>query len=239
MADFILENNNPDFIYGKAYFYEHGEFSRFEPIIENISSKALGSFPFVQPACFFSASCLKKVGPIDTSLNITFDYDLFSRMSLSGAQFQFIPAELAIFRRQPKAKTYKYNHDWDEDRIETFSRTMRSLKVGKSLLEPMNLIGTYKHGTIKYPLTRKYSQEEKRSIIADFIHDNLYFYYADMRNFKRTFRNAQFLRLYLPEHFSSFARKYYYRSILFKNFLFLNTLWRVFSSLFKKSPKNN
>lgn len=225
LASFILENKNVDFIYGRGYFYENDKLIHFEPQKTDAPLKALGSFPFVQPACFFSSSCLEKAGKIDASLDITFDYDLFVRMVLSGAKLKYIPAELAIFRRQSNAKTFRYNAAWDKDRIETFSRVLRSIEVESSLLEPLRDIGTYKEGTKKYHPYRKYSEIEKRAIISAFLHDNLYLYYADMRDFERTFQNARFLKNYLPEFFSTVTRQYLYRSFIFKNFPFLHRLW--------------
>lgn len=229
LAGFLLEQEEVDFIYGDAFFFENGNLLRFETKRENIALRALGSFPFVQPACFFRASYLKKVGPIDIGLNITFDYDLFARMALSGATMQFIPADLAIFRRQPDAKTYRYNHAWDKDRIETFSRVLRSIEVEKPMLELLMSIGAYKNEKKRYPTNRIYNEKEKHSVIADFIHDNLYLYYADMRNFERTFKNARFLKRHLPEHFTKVVRKYFYRSFIFKHFPPLHKLWRSFS----------
>ena len=229
LAGFLIEQEEVDFIFGYAFFYENGNLLRFETKRENIALRALGSFPFVQPACFFSASCLEKAGSIDAGLDITFDYDLFARMALSGATMQFIPADLAIFRRQPDAKTHRYNHAWDKDRTETFSRVLRSIEVEESMLKLLMSIGAYKNGKKRYPTSRIYNEKEKHSVIADFIHDNLYLYYADMRNFERTFKNARFLKRHLSEHFTKVARKYFYRSFIFKHFPPLHKLWRNFS----------
>lgn len=230
LASFILEQEEVDFIYGDAFIYENGELLRFETKKENIALRALGSFPFVQPACFFSASCLEKVGTIDAGLDITFDYDLFARIALSGATMQFIPADLAIFRRQPNAKTHRYNHAWDKDRTEIFSRVLRSIEVEKPMLDLLRHIGAYKDGTINYQANRRFNEKEKRSVISSFVQDNFYFYYADMRDFERTFQNARFLKRYLPEHFTKVARKHFCRSFIFKHFPLLHKLWRSLSS---------
>jgi glycosyltransferase involved in cell wall biosynthesis len=61
-------------------------------------------YPAGQPAVFVEASALAEAGPLREDLTCAFDYDLWLRLAERYA-FHRIPAVVAAFRRQARAKT--------------------------------------------------------------------------------------------------------------------------------------
>ena len=61
-----------------------------------------------QPACFFRRSLFEKVGPLDTSLWLALDSDLFYRMFRVVRRMRSLPRYLAACRVQPEAKCQLY-----------------------------------------------------------------------------------------------------------------------------------
>jgi glycosyltransferase involved in cell wall biosynthesis len=63
-----------------------------------------------QPAVFFRRSFLSDVGPLDTTLHYSMDYDLWLRMARSSPP-RILPDTLASFRFHPQSKSGRVNRD--------------------------------------------------------------------------------------------------------------------------------
>jgi glycosyltransferase involved in cell wall biosynthesis len=65
---------------------------------------------FMQPSCFFRDAVWRAVAPLDESLHITFDVDLWMRMSKAGCRFFAIDRLLSQALSHPRAKTTAYSN---------------------------------------------------------------------------------------------------------------------------------
>ncbi|MEA2014369.1 MAG: glycosyltransferase family 2 protein, partial [Thermodesulfobacteriota bacterium] len=132
--------NDPelDVVYGDAiHVTPEGFFLTYFPAIQGFDEKALpGSCFICQPACFVRRSAYEKAGKIDPSLHYTMDWDLWCRLSLSGARFKYIREVLAAVRYHPATKTLS----GDRKRYSEIRRIGR--EYGRSPF-PISLLGFY------------------------------------------------------------------------------------------------
>jgi len=63
---------------------------------------------FMQPSCFFRDTAWRAVGPLDESIHIAFDVDLWMRMAKAGSTFVTIDRVLSRSLAHPGAKTSAY-----------------------------------------------------------------------------------------------------------------------------------
>jgi GT2 family glycosyltransferase len=64
--------------------------------------------PIAQPGTFFTAAALARVGPLDESLDLAFDYDLWLRLAAAGVQAVYVPETLARFHVSATSKTGRH-----------------------------------------------------------------------------------------------------------------------------------
>ena len=95
-----------DAVYGDAIFVGRGgEFiSYFPAISENISDIVAGC-SISQPACFVRREAVAKIGGLNAQLHYIMDWDLWTRLYLSGARFVYLKRPLAAVRMYPETKT--------------------------------------------------------------------------------------------------------------------------------------
>ena len=65
---------------------------------------------FMQPSCFFRDTAWRTVAPLDESIHIAFDVDLWMRMAKGGVTFVTIDRLLSKTLSHPSAKTTAYNN---------------------------------------------------------------------------------------------------------------------------------
>jgi glycosyltransferase involved in cell wall biosynthesis len=96
-----------DVIYGDAVHVDsEGCFQSYFPAIRDYSAGELTRNCFIcQPACFYRRSAYERSGGVDPNLNYTMDWDLWCKLSLSGATFKYLPEPLAAVRYYPGTKT--------------------------------------------------------------------------------------------------------------------------------------
>lgn len=101
-----------DVVYGDAvHVTPEGFFISYFPPIQSYSARVLTKRCFIcQPACFVRRDAYERVGGIDTTLKYTMDWDLWCRLSMSGAKFQYIHEPLAAVRYYGGTKTL--SSDW-------------------------------------------------------------------------------------------------------------------------------
>jgi hypothetical protein len=93
-------------VYGDSIFVGRGgEFiSYFPAISENISDIVAGC-SISQPACFVRREAVAKIGGLNAKLHYIMDWDLWTRLYLSGARFVYLKRPLAAVRMYPQTKT--------------------------------------------------------------------------------------------------------------------------------------
>ena len=145
-----------DVVYGDAvHVTPEGFFLSYFPPIQAYHPGTLTRRCFIcQPACFVRRAAYEKVGGLNPALRYTMDWDLWCRLSISHARFQYIHEPLAAVRYYPGTKTLssdglRYREIW---RIERkyghrplplswpgFYRFDLSFKTERTLFEEMAL----------------------------------------------------------------------------------------------------
>ena len=112
VASVFQKNPDVDVVYGDAVnVTADGCFLSYFPPAQSFNSRALARSCFIcQPACFVRRKAYERIGGIDATLKYTMDWDLWHRLSLSGAKFQYIHDVLAAVRYYPGTKTM--SGDW-------------------------------------------------------------------------------------------------------------------------------
>ena len=107
--------SNPDIdvVYGDAvHVSPDGLFQTYFPAIQEFDPNDLTRTCFIcQPACFVRRTAYNRVGGLDHTLRYTMDWDLWCRLSNSGARFYYFHEVLAAVRYYPGTKTL--SSSWD------------------------------------------------------------------------------------------------------------------------------
>jgi glycosyltransferase involved in cell wall biosynthesis len=130
-----------DVVYGDAIHVTSEEFflSYFPPI-QDFDAKELTKNCFIcQPACFVRRSAYERVGGLNPNLNYTMDWDLWCKLSASGAKFRYLPIPLAAVRYYQGTKTLS----GDKERFREICRIEK--KYGARRLR-ISFLGAYYHG---------------------------------------------------------------------------------------------
>lgn len=129
-----------DVVYGDAVHVDRdGLFQSYFFPIQAFDPKDLTRSCFIcQPACFVRREAYEKIGGIDSNLKYTMDWDLWHRLSLSGAKFKYIRKLLAAVRYYHGTKTMS----GDRQRYREIWRIER--KYGWRLM-PVAWAGFYRH----------------------------------------------------------------------------------------------
>ena len=140
VASFFENDAELDVVYGDAiHVTSDGLFLSYFPPIQSYNTKVLTRRCFIcQPACFVRRTAYERVGRIDATLQYTMDWDLWCRLSLYGAKFQYIHEPLAAVRYYQGTKTL--SQDWL--RYKEIWRIER--KYGHRLL-PLSWPGFYRY----------------------------------------------------------------------------------------------
>ncbi|MGC2656558.1 MAG: glycosyltransferase family 2 protein [Bryobacteraceae bacterium] len=117
----LQRNSETDVVYGDAnWIDESGGIIRRYPTI-SFDPRALAHDCFIsQPATFFRAEAYRACA-LDQSLLVSFDYDLWIRLSALGRRFTYVPQQLACSRMHRECLTLAY-------RQQVFEVTMGLLK---------------------------------------------------------------------------------------------------------------
>jgi glycosyltransferase involved in cell wall biosynthesis len=129
-------NEHPeiDVVYGDAIFETlDGGFLSYFPEISDDPANLIAGCCICQPACFARRNIVEKIGGINTRLNFIMDWDLWTRLYLSGAKFFYLNRPLAAVRIHPGTKTATggssrlreiHNHLWKYAGLGTWARSM-------------------------------------------------------------------------------------------------------------------
>jgi glycosyltransferase involved in cell wall biosynthesis len=130
-----------DLVYGDAiHVNSEGFFLSYFPPIQDFNAKELTENCFIcQPACFVRRSAYERVGGLNPSLRYTMDWDLWCRLSASGARFRYLPEPLAAVRYYQGTKTLS----GDKERFREIYRIEK--KYGTRRLRT-SFLGAYYYG---------------------------------------------------------------------------------------------
>lgn len=151
IAKYFEREPDIDVIYGDAvHVTSNGSFIGYFPAIRKIENANIGNDNFIcQPACFMRRSAYDKISGIDEKLKYTMDWDLWCRLSASGAKFKYLEMPLAAVRYYEGTKTL----------TRSFKRYFEIAKIDKKYgnrLIPISVIGADFYGlSLKKQLTKK------------------------------------------------------------------------------------
>ncbi len=98
------------FVYGRSHYIDAAGKAVGDYPVEEFDMERLSKVNFIsQPSVFINKSCYDAVGGIDTSLNYTFDYDLWIRLSRKY-KVKFINEFLSNYRLHKDSKTVSPIH---------------------------------------------------------------------------------------------------------------------------------
>ncbi len=116
-------NENCDFLYGDITYVDESESNLGKRSGDKISYKKLLKDPDIirQPSTFWTKELWDKVAPIDISLNVVMDLDLFLRMT-KIAKIYYLPFNLSFFRYYKSNKTLSLSRQQVKEIIKVISR---------------------------------------------------------------------------------------------------------------------
>jgi glycosyltransferase involved in cell wall biosynthesis len=128
------EHPEIDVVYGDAIFETlDGDFLSYFPEISDEPGNLIAGCCICQPACFAKRSIVEKVGGINSRLNYIMDWELWTRLYLSGAKFFYLNRPLAAVKICAETKTATggasrlreiHNHLWKYSGLGTWARSM-------------------------------------------------------------------------------------------------------------------
>ena len=134
------KNPHVDVVYGDAvHVTADGCFLSYFSAVQSFNPRDLARSCFIcQPTCFVRRKAYERIGGIDATLKYTMDWDLWHRLSLAGAKFQYLHEVLAAVRYYPGTKTMSGDRRryWEIWRIER--------KYGRHFM-PFSWAGFYRY----------------------------------------------------------------------------------------------
>ena len=111
VAAYFEKNPELDVLYGDAvHVSPEGSFLSYFPAIQEFNANDLTRTCFIcQPACFVRRSAYERLRGVNADLTYTMDWDLWCRLSASGAKFCYFHEVLAAVRYYPGTKTLSRN----------------------------------------------------------------------------------------------------------------------------------
>lgn len=103
IVDVFESQRDVDWVYGDIDIVDRGRVSRFrapEPVLDSLIGSSIP-----QPGSFMRRATLDRVGPLDESLNLAMDLDLWVRLFTEGARGFRIPTIVARFELHPDSKS--------------------------------------------------------------------------------------------------------------------------------------
>jgi GT2 family glycosyltransferase len=102
----FASRSDVDVVYGDAVFVgRRGEFISYFPAISEKISDIVAGCCISQPACFIRREVVTRIGGLNPKLHYIMDWDLWTRLYLSGARFIYLNRPLAAVKMYPETKT--------------------------------------------------------------------------------------------------------------------------------------
>lgn len=123
-----FERSGADVVYGRGYFIdERGDIVGSYPT-RSMNRWLLRRFCYIsQPSAFVTRQAYEQVGGIDPDLKYCFDYDLWLRLSESGARFTYVDEFLSATRLHPSTKTSERTLAFTDEILGSVQRTLNEV----------------------------------------------------------------------------------------------------------------
>lgn len=102
----FLTHPEIDVVYGNAVFVdENGHFLGYFPALDRDISVITQKCCICQPSCFIRRQAFERIGSLNTELHYIMDWDLWTRLYISGAKFYYLDEYLSVVRMYQGTKT--------------------------------------------------------------------------------------------------------------------------------------
>ena len=123
----FLTHPEIDVVYGNAVFVdENGQFLGYFPALDRDISVITQKCCICQPSCFIRRQAFERIGSLNTELHYIMDWDLWTRLYLSGAKFYYLDEYLSVVRMYQGTKTASRSR-------------RRFFEIGRHLLKHTNI----------------------------------------------------------------------------------------------------
>lgn len=135
VEDIFKSNPHVDVVYGDAIFVDReGRFNTYFPSISEDISDIRFHNCISQPACFIRRVAVERVHGVNTKLHYIMDWDLWTRLYLSGAIFYYVQRPLAAVRMYAETKTSSGGRDRLVEIFEHLKKHASPVKRVKSMI---------------------------------------------------------------------------------------------------------
>jgi glycosyltransferase involved in cell wall biosynthesis len=176
IAKQYLENNNPDFIYGKNLIInENSELiGTIQHPKDNLKFRYLYEMPYGQQACFFSSKIYNKVGGINPNIRFSMDYELYVRIHLLSEKTFQMDEEIGAIRIHHDTKTSNLEDIMRQENGNVFRTFLLSIGE-KKYARFLGKLGfeNYK----EYKTQNKISNKDIKQIFILFIKKIIWYYH--------------------------------------------------------------
>lgn len=106
VSEVFINHPDVDVVYGDSVFVnEYDHFIGYFPGISQDISNILKGNSISQPSCFVRRTALHAIGGLNLELHYIMDWDLWTRLYLSGAKFYYLNKPLSVVRMHRATKT--------------------------------------------------------------------------------------------------------------------------------------
>jgi glycosyltransferase involved in cell wall biosynthesis len=200
-------NNHPEvqFAYGLNIDFEKEklDIKRVFPT-DDLKCRAVYSFPYSQPACFYRRHILDTIGYIDESIHFAMDHDLFLRIVINYPSV-FTPTTLSRQRIHFETKTSQLIDVQRKDTrliVSTFYNSLPDSTTKKECIKLLKTLYLWIQPQKTYPIFKHYSATELNWILLN--HTTWYIGQAYNNGDFKIVENAF---NYLDQHFNNLDYK--------------------------------
>ncbi|HWW75974.1 MAG TPA: hypothetical protein VNZ44_11280, partial [Pyrinomonadaceae bacterium] len=173
----------------------------------------LARVPFPQPSSFFRRRVLLEQGYLDESFQLMMDYDLLVRIALNYG-LRRVEETFSRYRLHEGCKTLSSPIEHARAAARVFSKLLRSLGPGESLVPHMRGLGLYVEGDDRYHAAKVYDAGALRLAFLYFLESQAHYYYGGL-DLETTRRLTGFVRRYDADFYRSLSLgRLFWRSTL-------------------------
>ena len=198
-----------DFLYGECQILQQdGKITNAKGPDHNLKVLYASDFPYPsQPSCFWKSSLFDELGYLDERFHFAMDFEFFVRVGLNK-NIKRIPDQLTLFRLHPESKSSNWQHVHDHDRKVLLSKVINSMITQ---IQDVQLPSLYSNES--YPVTKVFSIQEKRSVIANALSILLFLDYVN-NNLSAVRAKGKLIKAIDSQLFSTtFVKRLYNRSV--------------------------
>jgi GT2 family glycosyltransferase len=175
----FLSNPEIDVVYGSAILVDasdlrlgvdHGQ-------KHGLPYRYFAGMCFPQPASFFRASVLAKVGFLSENLHYGMDYEFFLRIKLKQYSFKRLNTPIAAYRLHNCSKTVSSPLHFANEWIQIYNNFLHGESNSKPIFYILNRLNLYRDQTSHYPRDHSLNLEDLKQTLLYALHYQAYFRY--------------------------------------------------------------